>query len=214
MKLSFNELSEVFEITIRYLLQQNVKSIAFWNDDFYLVTHSNEHINYNSSKTPVFGLGSLDHDLEVWQEILSNKKEAVYEISGETIRKLGAILTAFGQVSDQLDNPHVIKNVGSRRQSAPQITVNELNEIFDLVLQTLKMWYKAPDVSFKDPNYIKVALKDEYLNMTSPPYTMGSLNDALTVWKEILTGTRKPSACAIEKLGDLLTAFGEEISAR
>ncbi len=47
--------------------------------------------------------------------------------------------------------------------------------------------------------------------MECPPYTIESLDDCIKAWKEILSGKAEPSALAIEQLGDLLTAFGEEI---
>lgn len=213
MRLSIHDLAKIFEVTIEYLKQQDVKGILFWDEDFYPVIRS-QNLNFGNSdflKCPTYGLGSLDHDIEVWKSILDNKKEAVYEISGEIIRKLGGILTAFGQVSDKLNNPSPITNIALHSQSPIALTLDELQEIFNFVIESLKMWYNSPDISFRDPRYIKIPLKNEYLTMRCPPYTIGSLDDAIKTWKEILNDTSKPSAHAIEMLGDLLTAFGQEI---
>ncbi len=139
MKLTLHELIKIFEIVIQYFNQQGVKKISFVAEDYYpqVLRKDLDFDNPDFLKCPHFLLGSLDWNFEVWKGILKEKEEGVYEISGGIIDYLGGILTAFGQVSDKLDNPTFIKNIPFEGQR-PQLTLDELQKIFDLTIQAIK----------------------------------------------------------------------------
>ncbi len=211
MKLTIEELQHILDIVIQYFRQQNINQISFAAEDFYPQV-SRDDLDFDNPsflKCPPIMLGSLDHDFEVWKNTLSDE-DGIYGICGVQISDLGGILTAFGQVSDKLDNPAPLKNTASRQVSPPLLTLNELQEICKLVIRFLEMDGYS-EISFEDPRYVKIALKNEYIGMECPPYTIGSLDDCIRTWKDILSGHSAPSALAIDQLGDILTAFGEEI---
>ncbi len=216
MELTVQELSQSFDVVISYFDKQNIKDISFPNDDYYpqVLREDLNFSNPNFLRCPQRVTGSLYDDLVIWKNTLNEGEDAVYGVSGVLISNFGGILRAFGQVSDKLDNPSPIRNVvppGYPKEPPPKLTIHELQKIFNLVVRWLKMRHNSPDISFEDPRYIKIALKDEYLGMECPPYTIGSLDDCIKTWKEILNNKAEPSAFAIEQLGDLLIAFGEEI---
>lgn len=211
MKLTLHELVRIFGIIIKHFNQQNIKDISFSHEDFYprILRGNIDFDNPAFLRCPHFGLGSLDHDFEVWKDALSDKN-GIYGLCGVQISDLGGILMAFGQVSG---NPGPIKNAASPHPTPLLLTLNEMQEIFNLVIRFFQMDGYS-EISFDEPRYIKIALKNEYLGMECPPYSIGSLDDCIKTWKDILNGHSAPSAIAIEQLGDLLTAFGEEIDNR
>lgn len=47
----------------------------------------------------------------------------------------------------------------SRKFLYPTLTLQELKNIFNIVIKSLKVYFKLPDISFEDLRYIKFALK-------------------------------------------------------
>lgn len=214
MYLTPKEFIEIFQTVIRYFNQQGITEISFAAEDYYHVI-DREDLDFTVEdsgylrKCPSYSFGSLYEEIEEWKKELKDK-DAIYGICEVQINNLGGILTIFGQVSDKLDNPAFIKNIppeGYPKKPLPTLTIDELRKIFDLVIKKIIQWYGDSSIHFKDPRYIRILPKAEYIYMKCPPYTIESLDDAIKGWKEILSGKALPSALDIERLGSILSAL-------
>ncbi len=201
MKLTIDELEHIFDLTIEYYKQRDIRKISFPSHDYYprVLFKNLDFDNPEFLKCPHIGLGSLMDDLEAWKNILSDIDRLPCMVD---VDSLGAILTAFAQVAYTNEQP------STRKIPMPTLTIGELEEIFVILIRYLKQW-SYEEISFNDPRYIKISLKNEYIYLDCPPYTIGSLDNCIQAWKKILAGKSKSSMNDIEMLGDILTGIAQ-----
>lgn len=96
MKLTINELEQIFTITIKWLKEERVKEISFEDMDNFYMKIWHKDIDFDDSefmKCPRYTIGSLREDIKDLKDILSGEYDFVFL----DLQKLGALLTKLGE---------------------------------------------------------------------------------------------------------------------
>jgi len=210
MKLSLDELGQLFQLVLQYLRDEKIQKVTFRGKDAYYPKIWRKDFKFDDPefmKCPDFSIGSLDDDIADVKYVLADK----FGFCSLHMEKFGAILNAVGALLEEKIN--IQPDDGGKY---PELLPSELKLLFKIVLDFIKnkdvieiffdgvadYYLKIPykDVNFYDDNFFDC-----------PPYVIGSLTEDIIALKKVLAGEVKMDGVYLQKLGAVLTAIGETI---